>query len=224
MCSNITNNRLFTRRQAFAAVSSGLLGSAYGQEQKPSIEQALERLLAGNRRFQENNLEHPDLNRERRVALSKSQNPFAAILSCSDSRVPPEIVFDEGLGDLFVIRNAGHIVDNAVLGSAEYAVGHLNVPLIVVLGHSSCGAVKAAVDGLREAHLTSIVRAIAPAVKQARHGAGSLWESSVKENIRMSVQTLVSSKQILGRAVERRTLRVVGAHYDLKSGEVTLTT
>jgi carbonic anhydrase len=228
MCTTNMQTRIFSRRQAFAAASGGLLTlAAYGQEQKPpsgqlSSAQSLNRLLAGNRRYRENNLEHPDQDGSRRIQLSKAQHPFAVILSCSDSRVPPEIVFDEGLGDLFVIRNAGHVVDKAVLGSAEYAVGHLNVPLIVVLGHSSCGAVKAAVDGVREAHLTSIVRAIRPATQTARHNAGDVWDNSVKENVRMSVRALSSSNPILNRAVEGQSLRVVGAHYDLATGAVTL--
>lgn len=222
MCIDSANNRTYTRRHTIAAVSGSLLALAYGQERKSPSEEALARLLDGNRRYRENHLEHPNQNRERRVELSKAQNPFAVILSCSDSRVPPEIVFDEGLGDLFVIRNAGQIVDDAVLGSAEYAVGHLNVPLIMVLGHSSCGAVKAAVDGLREAHLTSIVRTITPAATKARQTPGKLWDNAVKENVRMSVHKLTTAKPILGRAVERQTLRVVGAYYDLTDGSVSV--
>lgn len=208
-----------TRRGALGLVAGAL---TVGSLQAKPYDDALERLLAGNKRYRESRLAHPDQNEARRMMVSHSQQPFAVILSCSDSRVPPEIVFDEGLGDLFVIRNAGHVVDKAVLGSIEYAVGHLKVPLVLVLGHSECGAVKAAVDQLREAHLANIVEAISPAVKQARKSPGDLWQNSVRENVRVAVHALASSKPVLSERVSAGTIRVAGAQYDLASGGIEL--
>lgn len=113
-------------------------------------EKGLAALVEGNRRYQAQRLTHPHQNAARRAALAAGQHPFAAVLSCADSRVPPEIVFDQGLGDLFVVRVAGNITDDVVLGSLEYAVEHLHVPLVVVLGHYKCGAVT--VPALRPLH------------------------------------------------------------------------
>lgn len=112
-----------------------------------SPDQALQKLLDGNRRFAGSMLKNPHHSMHWRTAVAEEQHPFAVILSCSDSRVPPEIIFDEGLGDLFVIRTAGHVAGDSALGSIEYAVGHLGVGLVLVLGHENCGAVKATVDG-----------------------------------------------------------------------------
>jgi carbonic anhydrase len=207
---------MFTRR-AFLPVATSLLAA-----DAPSRPQAaLQRLMAGNRRYVNSLADHPNQDQERRIQVSKEQHPFAVILSCSDSRVPPEIVFDEGLGDLFVVRNAGHVVDDAVLGSIEYAVGHLGVSLVVVMGHSSCGAVKAAVEGLREAHLKNIVRSITPAVQVARQHAGELMSNAVKANVSRAVATLNQARPILGPKVARRELLVTGTHYELNSGAVT---
>jgi carbonic anhydrase len=110
-------------------------------------DQALQKLTEGNARFISCNVTHPGQSKERLQELVSGQHPFAVVVGCSDSRVPPEIIFDQGLGDIFVVRTAGKVLDNAVLGSIEYAVEHLSVPLVVVLGHDSCGAVKAAVEG-----------------------------------------------------------------------------
>src|SRR5262245_40561826 len=132
----------------FAVLCLGF-GAVVGQEPASglSAEQALARLLAGNARFVAHRERHPDITVRRRRALVSSQHPFAVILGCADSRVSPELLFDEGLGDLFVIRVAGNVVDDVVLGSIEYAVEHLGTKLIVVLGHEKCGAVSAAVAG-----------------------------------------------------------------------------
>ncbi|MFM8394967.1 MAG: carbonic anhydrase, partial [Acidobacteriota bacterium] len=138
-------------------------------EQVVDIETALKRLVDGNRRFQRNQPVHPHATVQRRVTLGLTgQHPFAIILSCADSRVPPESIFDAGLGDLFVVRVAGHIVDDAVIGSIEYASEHLGARLVVVLGHEKCGAVQAAIDNNREAHLRYLVEAIQPAVVKVR--------------------------------------------------------
>jgi carbonic anhydrase len=132
-------------------------------------DQALQELMNGNKRYVAAELAHPNQTAARRAEVAKGQDPFAIIVGCSDSRVPPEIIFDQGLGDLFVTRVAGNIVDDVVLGSIEYAAEHLGVPLIVVLGHKRCGAVEAAAKGGdAPVHIRSLVEAIKPAIKKAK--------------------------------------------------------
>ncbi len=133
------------------------------------IDQALQTLLDGNKRFAAGRQLHPNQGKERRDEVAKGQKPFAIIVGCSDSRIPPEILFDQGIGDLFIIRLAGNIVDDMALGSIEYAADHLGSRLVVVLGHSKCGAVTAtAQGGEAHGHIGSIVKAIAPAVDRAK--------------------------------------------------------
>ena len=168
---------------------------------KFSSQQALARLMAGNRRYVTARLQHPNQTVQRRREVAKGQNPFAAVLSCADSRVPPEVVFDGGLGDLFVVRNAGEVVDDPVTGSIEYAVEHLNVPLVVVMGHQACGAVKAAIAGQPEAHITSIIEAIAPAVAEARSKPGDQVANTVEANVRLAARKLKQSQPVLAEAV-----------------------
>ncbi len=152
------------------------------------------------------------------------QRPFAIILGCADSRVPPEIVFDEGLGDLFVIRLAGHIVDAATTGSIEYAAVELGVRLVVVLGHEACGAVKAALAAHDASelpgHMRSLAHAVAPAIARARHLPGDLLSNAVQANIKLAVDKLRASTPILAPLVQSGSLEVVGAFYDLHSGLV----
>ena len=159
---------------------------------------------------------------ERRAELTKSQHPFAVVVGCSDSRVPPELVFDEGLGDLFVIRVAGNVIDDHALGSIEYAVDHLAVRLVVVLGHQRCGAVKAAKEtiaakGEAPAHIQSLVTAIRPAVEATAKGD---LEATVRENVKNVVQALRSSAPILKAKVDSGEVKVVGAYYNLDTGSV----
>jgi carbonic anhydrase len=145
------------------------------------------------------------------------------VLGCADSRVPPEIIFDQGLGDLFVVRVAGNVVDVMVLGSIEYAAVHLEVKLVVVLGHSQCGAVTATAlgDGL-EGHLPSLARAIQPAVDEASAMDGDLLDNAVKHHASMMATQLRASQPVLAALVESGKLRIVAAHYDLASGVVKL--
>ena len=148
----------------------------------------LGRLLAGNRRFANMASSHPHCDQERLREVADEQHPFALILSCADSRVPPELLFDQGIGDLFVIRNAGHVVDYSVLGSIEYAVEHAGVSLVLVLGHENCGAVTAAVEGhIDTRHIMEIEQDIMPAVERARQHSGSTIDQAVRENIFLSV-------------------------------------
>src|SRR5207244_114498 len=185
--------------------------------------EAISKLKEGNGRYASGNLQHPGQTTERRAELAKSQHPFAIIVSCSDSRVPPEIVFDQGLGDLFVIRVAGNVLDDHSLGSIEYGVDHLAVRLIVVLGHQRCGAVKAARDTIAAkteapGHIQSLVTAIRPAVEATLHGD---LETTVKANVKDVGQALRSSTPILKPKVDSGDVRVVGAYYSLDTGAVT---
>ena len=162
--------------------------------------------------------------KSRRVELAKGQNPFATIFSCVDSRVPPELVFDRGLGDLFVIRTAGHVIDKAVLGSLEFGVAELKIPLLLVLGHEKCGAVKATVEAVEnnataEAEINWLVDSIRPAVEQAKAQPGDLLDNSVKANVSLTVEHLKQSS-ILSEAVEKGELKIIGARYDLDTGVV----
>lgn len=182
----------------------------------------LSRLEDGNRRFVSGQLRHPRQGPGRRAALKKGQHPFAAILSCADSRVPPEIVFDQGLGDLFVVRAAGNVVDDIVLGSLEYAVEHLHLKLVMVMGHGGCGAVAAAVEGhYIPGHLSSIVKLIEPAVKIARHQKGNLIDNAIRVNARLMARNLRRESPILDKAVREHHLRIVPARYALSTGKVT---
>lgn len=175
----------------------------------------------GNQRYVAKKPLHPNQSAERRAEIAKSQHPFAIVLGCSDSRVPPEVIFDQGLGDLFVIRVAGNIVDNAVLGSIEYAVEHLHPPLVMVLGHKKCGAVSAAVaGGHAPGHINSLVEAIMPAVERARNRAGDLVENTVRINVDMAVGQLKSSEPILAQLSREGKLMIIGSRYDLETGAV----
>ena len=183
----------------------------------------LSRLIEGNKRFVAMNLTHPDQTATQRLRLSASQKPFAIVLGCSDSRVPPELVFDQGLGDLFVIRVAGNVVDPIVLASIEYAAGHLGSPLIVVLGHERCGAVHAtAVGDEPHGHLGSLVELLQPAVTEAKSLTGDVVENAVRINVKRMVTSLRTSKPVLAELVEAGKLKIVGARYDLDTGEVEI--
>src|SRR5213080_4668199 len=165
---------------------------------------AISKLKEGNGRYAGGNLQHPGQTAERRTELANTQHPFATIVSCSDSRVPPEIVFDQGLGDLFIVRVAGNVINDEGLGSIEYSVDHLGTRLILVLGHQSCGAVKAAREtiaakGKAPGHIESLVAAIKPAVKAT---AKDDLETTVKANVRNVVQALRSSTPILKAKVD----------------------
>ena len=191
-------------------------------------DEALERLREGNQAFASDHPLPVSLDETRRHALAAGQAPFAILVSCSDSRVPPEMVFGRGLGELFTVRVAGNTVDTTALGSIEYAVEHLGVPLVVVMGHERCGAVSAAADVVqRNTHFSGAVGAmlqpIIPAVLAARaaHPEGDLVDQSVRENVRQVIQHLreTASSALLERQA-RGELRIVGARYDLDDGVV----
>lgn len=196
-------------------------------EEQKSItgEEALQKLMDGNARFVSGNVTHPDQSADRRTELVAGQHPFAIVVGCSDSRVPPEIVFDQGLGDIFVVRTAGEVIDNVSLGSIEYGVEHLGVPLIVVLGHDSCGAVKATVEGGKPAgHQDSLVNFILPAVEEARASGNEseILDRAIDNNVENIVDLLNTSEPILSEKVAKSELTIVGARYHLDDGSVEM--
>ena len=187
-------------------------------------------LLEGNQRFTRGDRAHPNQDAHRRAELTSEQNPFALLFGCADSRVAAEIIFDRGLGDLFVVRTAGHVIDDAVLGSIEFGVEVLDIPLIVVLGHDSCGAVRAAVDvhngGDRPGgHIDSIVDRVLPSLglgESAAAGDERTIDSLVARHTSHTTRELVQVSPMIAAAVEAGTCAVVGATYALRDGRVTL--
>jgi carbonic anhydrase len=226
-----------TRRNLLLAAASLLSVTAAGaKETKPppkpqnvlSSDAALERLLKGNSRYVEGLALRHDFKHERE-ALVGGQNPFAAILSCADSRIAPEYAFDSGRGDLFVCRVAGNFATDEVFASLEYAVAVLGAPLILVLGHESCGAVDAAIKSLKDdkplpGHMPSLVNGLAGAVKAVSPQGGDTLLKATRRNVIDNVGKLGSATPILSAAVEQRKLRVVGGVYGLKDGRVEMLT
>jgi carbonic anhydrase len=190
---------------------------------QPTPDEALARLLEGNRRFAADRLRRPRQSPRRRAEVSAGQAPFAVILGCADSRVPPEVIFDKGLGDLLVIRTAGHVVDDAVLGSIEFGADHLEIPLVMVLAHSECGAVKAALAGGSPAgKQTRLLEMIRPACAAVRDRPGDPVDNAVREHGRRVAAALAAAPEVIAPRIADGRLRVVAAHYDLASGEVEL--
>ncbi|MFF4749962.1 carbonic anhydrase [Streptomyces sp. NPDC002514] len=193
--------------------------------QTPTAEQALDTLLTGNRRFVDGDPRHPNQDAARRAALTPGQHPFAVVFGCSDSRLAAEIVFDRGLGDLFVVRTAGHVLGPEVLGSIEYGVGQLGCPLVVVLGHDACGAVRAARTALEQGqapggYVRDIVERVTPSVLAARAAGLSEESDIVDEHIRNTVDLLLDRSPGLTAG----PTAVVGLSYQLTAGRVRLVT
>jgi len=184
-------------------------------------ESALARLVDGNKRFVAGNPSRAALSAQQWTELAKGQHPQAIILACADSRLSPEIIFDQGLGDLFVIRNAGNLLDDHVIGSIEYAVEHLHVPLIVVLGHTKCGAVTAAVaGGEAPGHLKSIVESLSAAVAMAKKKPGDPVDNAVRINAKQEANALTQTEPIVAEAAKAGSVMVVAAKYDIATGQV----
>ena len=190
---------------------------------------AWQEMVRGNERFVSGEPAHPRQDVERRAQVATGQEPHAALFGCSDSRLSAEIIFDKGIGDLFVVRNAGQIISDSVIGSLEYAVSVLNVPLIVVLGHDECGAVRAAIDSrgpdapALPPHIAGLVSKIVPAVSRvaARHSESSepLDSHEVgREHLRDTIGELIESSELISEAIAAGTLAVVGANYRLLEG------
>jgi carbonic anhydrase len=220
----MTINRLFNIGIAAVLLLFSLTILSTGQktEEKVTADAALAELKSGNAHHVEHSYQHPHQTEDRLRQLASGQNPHAEILSCSDSRVPPEIIFDRGLGDLFVVRVAGNVAADTELGSLEYGAEHLNIPLLVVLGHQHCGAVTAAVEGGEaEGHVSALVNLLRPAVEKSRGLPGDAVENAVKANVEMVVKHLRTSTPILAELVTHGKLRVIGAVYSLDTGKVT---
>jgi len=191
-----------------------------------SPDAALERLVAGNERYVKGVARRHDFTHERE-ALAQGQNPFAAILSCADSRIAPEYAFDTARGDLFVCRIAGNFASDEMVASLEYAVAVLKAPLIMVLGHGACGAVDATIKSLKDdkelpGHMPSLVEAIAPAVKAVSKQGGDTLGNAIRQNVIDNVAKLKSTTPLLSAAVEQGKLKVVGGIYRLGDGKVGL--
>lgn len=181
---------------------------------------ALQMLKKGNYRFYSYTMKHPNQSKIRREKLIAGQHPFAVILTCSDSRVVPELIFDQGLGDLFVIRNAGNVIDEHVLGSIEYAVKHLGVNLVVVMGHESCGAVGAAMKDEKESPgLESIKESIKPAIEACKKGNSYSYENVIKSHARLVNDAILQDKG-LAEYMKRHDVKIVPAFYCLQTGQV----
>lgn len=184
-------------------------------------------LMEGNQRFLEDHPRHPDQTLERIRDLKKGQHPYAVIVACSDSRVPPELIFDQGLGDLFVIRNAGNIIGDYELGSVEYAVEHLHTPLVIVLGHTQCGAIGAFIEHKNDSvpnHIQKIIDYIKSEPEELALNENSVdyYEKAVKANLLHGVHAIKKSGPILTEFVARSKVRIVGGLFDLETGKVTI--
>lgn len=237
LCDNRTE--ALSRRQALLGAGAVLASLALGapplvaEQASPAASSAvspadaLDRLMQGNARYAAGEPEHRDFSAER-AAQAEGRHPIAGILGCSESRVVPDLVFDQHLGSLFVVRVAGNIVDTDGLASFEYAVEHLGVPLLMVLGHSSCGAVTEALAATRmrkelPGNIGALVKAIEPAVITAheRHPSDFL-AATIEENVRLSMKRLMQESEILSAALAAKRIAVSGGVYDLATGKVTL--
>ncbi len=234
------NHSLISRRQFFGMTGKGGLslaaaiaaGSGWSLSSQAALanpttslepDAALQRLLDGNQRFVQQRGVHPDQSRDRLQEVAQAQHPFATLLTCADSRVPPELLFDEGIGDLFDIRIAGNIVTPEVMGSVEYAVAMLGTPLVMVLGHERCGAVTAAVQAeALPGQIGSFVKAIKPALAKVKDISTDRVEQAVVANVQYQIEKLKQNSKILTQRSHDGKLKIVGGRYDLDTGVVTL--
>jgi carbonic anhydrase len=208
---------------ALAIVATRAVIAAVHAATMPPAE-ALQLLLDGNKRFVAGNLDHPNQTPERRTEVAKGQHPFASVLACSDSRTPPEIIFDRGLGDIFTVRVAGNVADKVVIESLDYSVKHLGVRLVMVLGHRRCGAVIAAVDGhegTADQDVGPMLSELRPAVAASKGTAGDPVENAVRENVALVIKNLASSEE-LSAMVKSGDLKIVGGIYDLDTGTIEM--
>jgi carbonic anhydrase len=212
-------------------VPSVALAQAHGPVTDLTPQEALDLLKRGNADFVNDVPSQAPINRERRLEIAQGQTPFAVLVGCSDSRVSPEILFERGLGELFIVRNAGNVLDTAAMGSVEYAVGNLGVPLVLVLGHERCGAVGAALSVVGEnatfpGSIGHMVDPILPAAIKARAEVGAeapggqVLEAAVRENVARVVTELRTASPVLAQPLAEGRLMIVGAYYDLDEGRV----
>ncbi|BCB78260.1 carbonic anhydrase [Phytohabitans flavus] len=229
--TRLPRRSLLAAATGVAVGAAGLAGPAHAAhpaEPAPDTPQkALDRLLAGNRRFRSGHAIHPNQTLRRLQEVAAGQHPFAITLGCADSRVPPELLFDQGLGDIFDNRVAGNIVDDLLLGSVEFAVEEFAPPLLMVLGHERCGAITATIEALESGgaapgHIGAIVDALTPIIEPLLESEGDRVENGVQANVRAQVQQLLTTSHIIAERVAAGTLAVVGARFDLDTGRVTL--
>lgn len=218
-------NRAIRRFVAVTIVTlaSGVVTVGEGRAKGPTATESVARLKVGNARFVESASDALPIDAARRTALAKGQAPFATILTCADSRVPPEVVFHTGLGDLFVVRTAGHVTDRSVLASVEYGAEHLHAPVIVVMGHESCGAVKAAVETPPGTslgpNLDYLIKAIRPAVERAASDEEAVGlRAAILANVEETINDLLEQSAILKHLAESGQVVLVGAYYELATG------
>ena len=242
-CGNAAVPHAPMARRSIFKLAAGAVGAAAGlaggspafaakhkappkPENVMSPDAALHRLMEGNARYVRGETKRHDFRHERE-ALSKGQNPFAAVLSCADSRIAPEYCFDTARGDLFVCRVAGNFASDEMVASLEYAVQVLNTPLILVLGHEACGAVDATIKSVKDGttlpgHLPSLVAAIRPAVEAVQNKPGDLLTNAIRQNVRLNVDKLKTTGPILKSFADDKKIRVVGGIYELRSGRLEL--
>jgi carbonic anhydrase len=204
---------------------SGLLGNVPSVLAATNIsaDDALKQLMEGNHRFTQQQSEYPHQGLKRLQEVAYAQHPYATILSCADSRVPAEIVFDAGIGDLFDIRVAGNIVTPEVLGSIEYAVLQLNTPLIMVLGHERCGAITAAVTGGKlPGSIGTLVAAIQPGIDLTEGSSDESIEKAVVSNVSYQIDAVKRNSSLIAEQILKNKLKIVGGRYDLDSGKVII--
>lgn len=186
-----------------------------------SADEALKKLNDGNARFSHMRLKHPDVSKRRIQEIEAAQHPFVAMLSCSDSRVSPEIIFDQGLGDIFEIRNAGNVLDDQVIGSVEYAIAHLGVKLVVVMGHEHCGAIAATAHPDNEdKFIASITRFIKPSFEKAKYQKGDILENTSLNNAKAAAKGMLEQNPVIADYVKNHGVKVVPAYYCLHTGRV----
>jgi carbonic anhydrase len=205
--------------------ATAAIATSLGMAQVPAgPEASLARLKSGNARFAADASARLPVTSARRTELAGGQAPYATVLTCADSRLPPEIIFNAGLGDLFVVRVAGQVTDQSVLASVEYATEHLHTPLLVVMGHESCGAVKSTIDakGSMGPNLDYLIKSITPAVQRTSGGTEQeRLKAAIFANIDEVVRTTLSQSAIVRHLADAKKLLVVGAYYELASGKVT---
>lgn len=187
-----------------------------------SAKDAIQKLKDGNKRFVKVKSQHPDESKERRNEMLKGQHPFVVILSCSDSRVPPELIFDQGLGDIFEIRNAGNVLNEHVIGSIEYAVMHCGVKLIVIMGHQDCGAIAATLSGVSETkYIKALEDSIKPAIDDCKEqGLEINSDNVVKAHVMQDIEELMAQDTELVKYMKEHDVKIVPAYYHLDSGKV----
>lgn len=228
-CCTGADRRDFFKMAGFGAAGLVLTNAAplaaKGSKTDLTPDQALKLLREGNEQYVTDSPVRRAQGRDRRIEIARGQTPFAVLVACSDSRVPPELLFGRGLGELFIVRNAGNTVDTTAQGSIEYGVLVLGCPLIVVLGHQRCGAVEAAVAVVRDnakfpGSIGQMIEPIIPAVLEVRSKEGDLVENSVRENVRRVTDRLRRSEAVLLEPIRTGKVKVVGARYDLDNGAV----